>query len=206
MRSCAALLLVLAPLLASACGAPPAGAVVRAGSVRHAPAGGEWTDVAPGGVVFGDGDTLEAHGGPARLLVACVPPLGGGAAMEGDPDRGQAVVELSDGARLRRRSGSMFDLQSGTAVIRTGPLATRLVVFHGTVFAEVHEGHPDNSAGVELRATAAGETLRIDLIRGAAQLLTPVATPKDLHQVKLSAGESAAAAPGEKPSKVEAPK
>jgi hypothetical protein len=190
-------------LVAAACGAPPSGALVGDGTVRHAPAGGEWAEVAPGRVPFGNSDTLEAFGGPARLLVACVLPLSGAATIDGEPAAGQAVVELSAGAQLRRRSGSMFELLSGTATVRTGPLKTRLVIFHGPAFVEVHEGHADNGAGVELRAIAGAETLRIDVVKGAAQLLTPVLTPKDLHEVKLAAGESAVAKRGAKPAKVE---
>ena len=120
------------------------------------------------------------------------------------PGRNRPWWELSDGAELRRRRGSLFELVSGSAEVRSGPLATRLVIFHGPVFVEVHEGQDENTAGVTLNLRVDGEALTVEVVKGAVQLATPVATPKDLQQVKLAEGESATAKPGEKPTKAAA--
>ncbi len=197
-RRVTALALVVA---VSACGAAPSGALVGDGSIQLRERGGDWTNVAPGPVPFGDGDALRAEGGAARAVVACVQPLSGRATLEGKPVAGHAVIELADGARLMRRRNSLFDLLSGSVDVHTGPLRTRLVIFHGDVFAEIHETQDENAGGASFRAAADGDALRIEVTKGRVQLLTPVTKPNDLHQVNLVAGESATARPGESPKK-----
>ncbi len=186
---------------AAACGSPPPGAAVAHGTIERRPAGGDWTAVTEGMVPFENRDSLRAVGGPAELVVACVPPLEMSDAADEGQGPGKALVLLSEGSTLRRRSDSLFDLLSGTADINAGPLKTRFVIFHGAVFLEVHAGHADNAKGVGLKASIEGDEMVVTLRRGAAQLLCPVANPKDLHEVKLMAGETAHAANGTAPYK-----
>lgn len=188
-------------LVAAACGAPPPGALVGEGAIQLRRSGGEWADVASGPVPFADGDTLRAGGSAVRAVIACVQPLSSTATLEGRVEAGHAVVELAGGTQLTRRRNSLFDLASGALHVRTGPLRTRLVIFHGPVFAEVYEIQDENAAGAEFRVTTDGDALRVEVTKGRVQMLTPVTKPNDLHQVNLLAGESATARPGESPKK-----
>lgn len=187
---------VTAVLALAACGGPAASAVVGATGVRVLPKGGEWAE-ATGPVAFGNGDAIEASG-PAVVRVAVGGTVTASEGVDGDPGAGRADLHLDAGTTVRRRQETALDLVSGSMRMRAGPVAARIVVFHGTTFLEIPTSNP---AGIDVEMQGADGTVTVEVTSGKVQLNATGATQKELHFVVLGPGESAVAKPGEKPQK-----
>jgi len=152
-----------------------------------------------GAAQFGNGDVLvgSAH---ASARVTCGGRLSEGSTADGRPAPGIADVMMFDSTRLKRREGSAFDLLEGQVTLTTGPVTSRIVVFHGTAFLEVPTTNRD---GVHVALSTDGAALKVLVEKGDVLLHSTGATEKELHFVRLGAGEAATATPGEKPRKLE---
>ncbi len=191
----------LVAVFAAGCGGAPIGAVVGSGRVSLRAPGADAANLPPGATPFGNGASLTARDGPATVRIAVGAALTEASAATGVAPRGTLDVTLADGAAFRRRQGTVFDLLDGSLDIAAGPLARRVVVFCGDVFLELHETADANGKGVRLHAAAGDGTLTVRVEHGEVLLHAPVATPRDLHYVKLTSGESATARAGERPEK-----
>ncbi len=199
-RSVVPLALLTLTALLAACGGDTMRAVAGAAPVTLV-RGGAAQHVQPGPIPFGDGDTLSSPADSAsQVRIACDPDTDPGSDISGAPRAGLADVTLEANTSLRRRQGSFLDLVQGAAHVTAGPLRRRLVLFHGTVFAEAHE---TNTSGVTFTARAEGSALTVSVERGELLLHAPGTTPKDLHYVTLGPGETATAEPGSEPKKLE---
>lgn len=190
-----ATLVLTAALALAACGGPGIGAVIGSGDVSvRTPDGATATS---GAVPFGNGATVTAASA-AVVRIAAGATLHAGSTYDGRPGPGLVDVHLEAGAELKRREGAAFDLLAGTVRIDSGPVTSRVVVFHGTTFLEVPTKNGD---GVDVRARVDGDALTVEVAKGEVLLHGTGATQKELHYVTLGPGEAATAAPGSKPEK-----
>ena len=154
MRTIPRLLALSLLALATAACSAEINAVVGAGSVSLTPAGGESAAVS-GPVSFVDGTTLQADAEGARVRVALGGSVAGETTTGGDPAAGIVDFDLTNGSKLRRRAAAMFDLDEGIAHVRGGPMRMRVVVFHGTCFAEILP--ENNTEGVSVHLITQGD-------------------------------------------------
>jgi hypothetical protein len=186
---------VLALLVA--CSDPPPTAVLDGGHATYRVNGVE-TKSATGPVGFGNGASVGAEGGVVRARVLWGAERSNGSHGDGKPPRGVADLTLADGTLLSRRAGTVFDLHKGALSIHAGPLAARVVIFHGESLLEI----PDtNSDGVQLEVTTEGDSMSVVVTTGNVLLTTPVIAggEKNLSFVKLGPGEGATVKPGTEP-------
>ena len=71
-------------------------------------------------------------------------------------------------------------------------MTSRIVVFRGTTFLEIPTKNAD---GIDVRLTADGDALTVEVTKGEVLVHATGATQKELHYVTLGPGESATAAP-----------
>ena len=181
-------------LIVGACG-PGVSAVVSGGkvtAVRY--------DIPPheasGPIPFTRGTTLTAAEGGVQVRVDA----GGSATARGPgdpPGAGVVDFDLDEGAQLRRRDDTAFDLITGATRIRSGAVLGRLIVMNGTCYLSAAE--EDNRDGIDVRLIVHGNQMKVEVAKGRVLLNATDEEERDTIFVTLEAGDTSVAAPGEAP-------
>jgi hypothetical protein len=117
----------------------------------------------------------------------------------GDPGSGIIDFDLTDGSQLRRRDVTAFELASGIAHVRTGPISGRLIILHGVCYLSAAGG--DNPEGIDVHLITKGDQMKVEVVKGKVLLNATDAGQKNTVYITLEAGETSVARPGAEPEK-----